>query len=533
MPLRGRKNQPGFSAQNVQCKVREFMDLEVDFQNYRRTISKIGCARQSRRTRQYEGMETLCQHMVQNPVPLWDLTVSPDHQKMTLSISSDMCPVPEKSIRVTPHCDNMVRIQYQMWSQDIPSAALPPILTEYMDGSLTLANMRDCIIGLTAQFVDVTFCPGIFDENWVRKVRNGDKPKWIVEEGQFIFTNMLYACTARNVQCTRIMDIGLDHCEKCKLPREKVVKESSASASSHTPFKKESDLENRSRALAKCVKKERSKRDYWRKKYLRMRGKEQLNVSKELQESLTATRLNKLLDNAVTTGHLHAESLTADVLRESINNLLIDPKGRRYSQTLVKWCVQLSTHVHKSGYEEIREVLPWPSWRTLQSYKFSNRTSQPFNESALNDFVHLIEKTKCKGIGGVHWDEVHIKQGVAICPRTNELIGFEDHAFQDEEGATAEEKCDIVEPDEDERLTSENDDGRVATQVLQFFWSSLEGDLVYPVASFPVCRLTSNKMSTMLWAVSNIHYQFILMITFCFSVRQNLYCIIAGHKTTQ
>jgi len=29
-------------------------------------------------------------------------------------------------------------------------------------------------------------------------------------------------------------------------------------------------------------------------------------------------------------------------------------------------------------------------------------------------------------VGGIHWDEIHVKKGVKVCARTNELIGFAD-----------------------------------------------------------------------------------------------------------
>lgn len=34
-------------------------------------------------------------------------------------------------------------------------------------------------------------------------------------------------------------------------------------------------------------------------------------------------------------------------------------------------------------------------------------------------------RRKCKGIGGISWDEVIIQEGIVVCKRTGELVGFE------------------------------------------------------------------------------------------------------------
>ena len=62
--------------------------------------------------------------------------------------------------------------------------------------------------------------------------------------------------------------------------------------------------------------------------------------------------------------------------------------------------------------------------------------------------------------------------------------------------------------DSDISDVSDNDEGMlntngepVANKIVQFFWTSLEGDLSYPVASFPVKQLTTVKMTMMVWKV--------------------------------
>lgn len=39
--------------------------------------------------------------------------------------------------------------------------------------------------------------------------------------------------------------------------------------------------------------------------------------------------------------------------------------------------------------------------------------------------VQEMERRGCKGIGGIHWDEMIIQEGIVVCKRTGELVGFE------------------------------------------------------------------------------------------------------------
>ena len=34
-------------------------------------------------------------------------------------------------------------------------------------------------------------------------------------------------------------------------------------------------------------------------------------------------------------------------------------------------------------------------------------------------------KENCKAIGGIHWDEIIIQEGIVVCKGTGELVGFE------------------------------------------------------------------------------------------------------------
>lgn len=46
--------------------------------------------------------------------------------------------------------------------------------------------------------------------------------------------------------------------------------------------------------------------------------------------------------------------------------------------------------------------------------------------------IQEMTRRGCKGIGGIHWDEMAIKEGIVLCKRTGELVGFEDLNIDDD-----------------------------------------------------------------------------------------------------
>ena len=113
-------------------------------------------------------------------------------------------------------------------------------------------------------------------------------------------------------------------------------------------------------------------------------------------------------------------------MQDTVKSMQLTPNGMRYSQAVVKWCVSIANKVHRRGYESLRDVLPLPCWTTLQSYRMNMNSSDPISEENIMEFKKLMELSGCRGIGGIHWDEIYVKKGLYICKRTNELIGFED-----------------------------------------------------------------------------------------------------------
>ena len=106
-----------------------------------------------------------------------------------------------------------------------------------------------------------------------------------------------------------------------------------------------------------------------------------------------------------------------------------------------------------------------------------------------------------------------------MCARTNELVGFEDLEIPINISTAVEEGYDDIEheqttsninsSDGDNYTSSENSSASsdeedenafgfqkpVAKMILQFFWSSIEGDFTWPVASFPLNNINANILS--------------------------------------
>ncbi len=83
--------------------------------------------------------------------------------------------------------------------------------------------------------------------------------------------------------------------------------------------------------------------------------------------------------------------------------------------TVIKWCCKIATKCRKSGYEAIRNVIPIPTWETTKQYRQSQSTTDPISKENLDTMLQEMIRRGCKGIGGIHWDEMTIKEGVVLC----------------------------------------------------------------------------------------------------------------------
>ena len=84
--------------------------------------------------------------------------------------------------------------------------------------------------------------------------------------------------------------------------------------------------------------------------------------------------------------------------------------------------------------------------------------------------VQEMTRRGCKGIGGIHWDEMAIKEGIVLCKRTGELVGFEDLNISPELTTEPENLNDDEEDDSDS--SSESSDSQFSSASEQEYDSS-------------------------------------------------------------
>lgn len=102
------------------------------------------------------------------------------------------------------------------------------------------------------------------------------------------------------------------------------------------------------------------------------------------------------------------------------------PKRMRFHPVVLKWCVEFANRCGKGDYELIRDVLPIPCISTVNAYRQSHKSYETISHENLNVFSQELTRRNSTGIGGIHWDEIHVRKGIKVCARTNELIEFED-----------------------------------------------------------------------------------------------------------
>ena len=125
--------------------------------------------------------------------------------------------------------------------------------------------------------------------------------------------------------------------------------------------------------------------------------------------------------------------------------------------------------------------------------------------------VREMKKRGCKEVGGNPWDKMIVKEGIVLCKRTGELVGFEHLTInselnmgpnnlqnEDGENTTESSDSDSIGPFDSDSDTNEmfaNEEfanpSKKAKLICQFFYSSKEGDFSWPVASFPLKKLTT------------------------------------------
>ena len=96
------------------------------------------------------------------------------------------------------------------------------------------------------------------------------------------------------------------------------------------------------------------------------------------------------------------------------------PKGMRYNPLVIKWSCLIASKCHKRGYDVVRSILPIPTWETIKQYRQATSTTSPISYQNLARMLQEMTRRGCKGVGGIHWDGMSVKEGIVLCKRTGE-----------------------------------------------------------------------------------------------------------------
>ena len=204
------------------------------------------------------------------------------------------------------------------------------------------------------------------------------------------------------------------------------------------------------------------------------------------------------------------------------SNQKLHPKGMRYNPLVIKWSCLIASKCHKRGYDVVRSILPIPTWETIKQYRQAASTTSPISHQNLAHMLQEMTRRGCKGVGGIHWDEMSVKEGIVLCKRTGELVGFEDLNINSELNLSPHDLENEDDNDENTSESSDSDTGptdsdsdtdgifsnekptnqsKKAKLICQFFYSSIEGDFSWPVASFPLQKIDHRALSSLVWQV--------------------------------
>jgi len=90
------------------------------------------------------------------------------------------------------------------------------------------------------------------------------------------------------------------------------------------------------------------------------------------------------------------------------------PKGMRFHPVVLKWCADLAGKCGQGGYNLVREILTIPSLTTVNNYRQSQKSYRVVSQENLELFSQELTRSNCKGLGGIHWDEIYIKKGIKV-----------------------------------------------------------------------------------------------------------------------
>jgi len=435
---------------------------------------------------------------------------------------------------------------------------------------MSIESLTKEILSLHNNLQLVPICCGIFEEQWVsvceqynhkNKYKDGKAMFYIDEvhtlhhpKNRLTTINKTVRSTNTNgSKCHFVLPATLTRntqvrCEPCKQLLRQCVRKlphrSSIHPSLHSTTKLASmdhqQLTFRCQKMAEYIRQLRKTNSRLQMRLNQEKRKENLIPVPE-NVNLTALKLSSLVDIALSKQCLDENSVLYALLCDTVSSLIKSemeknskagkrshPKGMRFHPVVLKWCVELANRCGKGGYELIRDVLPIPCISTVNAYRQSHKSYETISHENLDVFSQELTRRNSKGIGGIHWDEIHVRKGIKVCARTNELIGFEDlhiptsisesiafddylpdeqiyaavQPFENDSGSESSSE-DSSASSNDEQKTSLGSPKPMAKIILQFFWSSLEGDFTWPVASFPLHKINAKTLSHCVWNTVN------------------------------
>ena len=409
---------------------------------------------------------------------------------------------------------------------------------------------------ITSSLLDTLFmlqpCLGIYDKNFIKTIKMNqlqenladDPMKTYKLDSGYLLKNHYgkdITETIRSVDleklCNQItLQPRAERCQNCTLLLRKLTRllpdtsTDKCSSESHVPLSNltfEQLLERYKNLKKTC--------DYWKKRHTYYLKKQKMKPPPNFD--FTSTTLGRLVDTAVKNNLLKQNSVLYLLLLDAVLGLQKQEKeftsndgkvtktkkkprakGMRYHPLVIKWCCCLASKCREKGYESIRHILPLPHWQTIRQYRQTTSSSEPINKENLKRMVKEMERRNCKAIGGIHWDEMIIQEGIVVCKRTGELVGFENldmpkeitNNFDSIQNEDEESQSDSESNETSSSSTDSDSDDYSRKNLLkakmlcQFFFSSVEGDFSWPVASFPVKQLNSRKLKALVWNVIEI-----------------------------
>ena len=301
-------------------------------------------------------------------------------------------------------------------------------------------------------------CLGIYDENFLRTIKmRQQQENFVIDsttkyeiDSKFLLTNHYgqeIKETIRSINPDRLCACFLcqpraERCQNCTLLLKNIksiYKETPSdkcSFDSHAALSKLSfeQLIERYQNLKKSCK-------YWKLRTRHYMKEAKIKPPQNFKTS--STKLGNLVDTAVQENLLKENSVLYLLMLDAIIGLQKQEKeftksntkltktkqkpkakGMRFHPLVIKWCCSLASKCREKDYESIRSILPVPHWQTIKQYRQTDSSSEPINHANLKRMTREMERRNCKGIGGIHWDEMIIQEGIVVCKRTGEPLGF-------------------------------------------------------------------------------------------------------------